>query len=85
MRIKTTEMMFALMENKKNHFHSTFNFISSHNGFRKGKLHLILSDTGTGKSTLIRSLMYDVLLSLPEDKKLLLILSEETEMDFELR
>ena len=82
MKIKKTERKFALLENKKRHFESAFKFISEHNGFRKGKLHLLLADTGSGKSTLIRSLMYDVLTSIPEDRKLLLILSEETETDF---
>lgn len=37
-----------------------FGFINDHFGFRKGKVHLLLGTTGSGKSTLTRSLLLDV-------------------------
>ena len=82
MEYNTTVIDFALRANRKVFLESHFKFISGHNGFRPGKCHLLMADTGAGKSTLARSMIYDILLSLPKDKKLLLILSEESEMDY---
>lgn len=37
-----------------------FSFINDHKGFRAGKRHVLIGTTGTGKSTLTRSLLLDV-------------------------
>lgn len=55
-------------------------FLREHKGLRPGKMHLFLSSTGAGKSTLMRTIMTDYLLN--NNGKILLWLSEETENDF---
>ena len=62
------------------HFYSRFKFINAHNGFRRGKMHVILGNPSSGKSTLTRSLMADAASN--EGVKILLHLSEETEIDY---
>lgn len=59
---------------------SCFNFLKSHNGLRPGKLHLAIGTTGSGKSTLVRALVLDILKNNPE-QSLVLYLSEENEED----
>jgi hypothetical protein len=46
---------------KEVHFHSKFGFANSTRGFRKGNLHLFIAGTGGGKSTIVRSLVRDIL------------------------
>lgn len=66
--------------NNKIFFKVRFNFINGHRGLRPGKIHLILGTAGSGKSTLIRSIIGDCAV----DKKVLLILSEEEIEDFQI-
>ena len=60
---------------------TAFGFLSAHNGLRKGKLHVLLSRTGGGKSTLGRSILFDALDNNP-DLIVFIYLSEEQEKDF---
>jgi len=55
-------------------------FLLEHSGLRNSKLHTILSSTGAGKSTLIRTILLDFLKL--NEGKVLLWLSEETISDF---
>lgn len=58
---------------------SKFEFLNSHYGLRPEKLHTFIAPPGAGKSTLIRTLLVDILTS---KKKPLLYLSEETLKEF---
>jgi archaellum biogenesis ATPase FlaH len=58
-----------------------FNFLRSHNGIRKKRLHLLIAPTGAGKSTVVRSILCDMVFR-NKDKKILLWLSEETKQEF---
>ena len=40
---------------------SQFEFLKIHNGFRPGELHMVIAPMGGGKSTLIRTMIYDQL------------------------
>lgn len=51
-----------------------FSFINDHKGLRPGKRHVLLGTTGTGKSTLTRSLVLDLALK----TKVVLYSTEET-------
>lgn len=62
-------------------FKSGIPFVKNHYGFRPGKMHMVLSRTSGGKSTLMRTLIADVLKFNPT-KKIGVILSEETETEF---
>ena len=68
---------------KKNmvvHHPSRFNFLSEHGGYKKGSMHLVMGISGGGKSTLVRSLLLDVLGSIKS--KVLVWLSEEDTKTF---
>ena len=65
----------------KSHFRSNFNFLKSHNGLRKNKLHLLIAPTHAGKSTFVRSVICDLVFR-NSDKKILLWLTEETIDEF---
>ena len=72
-------------ESNKKFFYSAFDFLNNHNGWRNGCLHTFLGTTGAGKSTLVRTLIVDAIQSIQErkqDSKILIILSEETRIDF---
>lgn len=58
------------------------NFLLEHNGLRKGFLHMILGSTGGGKTTLVRSILKDILHNNGDDQKVLLWLSEESADDY---
>lgn len=60
-----------------------FEFLLNINGWRKGKVHVVLGTTSSGKSTLIRSIIWDIIKnnSLP---KIACFLSEETCEDYQL-
>lgn len=70
---------------KKNttEFKTNFSFLNQHNGFRRGKIHLLLGTPSGGKSTLRNSVLFDFLICNP-DKKVFLWLSEETLNEFEI-
>jgi len=69
-------------ESKTRFLRSSLAFLNAHNGWRKGKLHVFLGKTSGGKSTLMRTLLADSLDAAQEGKKIGLILSEETKIDF---
>lgn len=62
------------------YYKSDFNFLKAHKGLRESKLHLLIGTTGSGKSTVVRSILFD-LLSKTKDKNILMLLSEETAND----
>ena len=66
--------------NNKLYFKVRFNFVNGHRGPRPGKIHLLIGTAGSGKSTLVRSIIGDC----AESKKILLILSEEDIEDFQI-
>jgi energy-coupling factor transporter ATP-binding protein EcfA2 len=68
---------------KEKHFTSKYFFLNSHNGLRRGKLHMFLAPSGSGKTTLTKSLLIDFLRNNPE-KKVALYLTEETTEEFKL-
>lgn len=72
------ELSMLISENKKQEYGSQYNFIRSHNGYRKGKIHLAIGPSSGGKSTLTRSLLLDALLSLRENELIHFHLSEES-------
>ena len=81
----TSTDMIALKQFNSFMFHkSNFSFLNQQNGWRDGQLHTILGSTGSGKSTFIRSIIYDFLLENPE-KTVLIYLSEEMVHDFKLQ
>ena len=63
------------------HVSSKFGFLNAHNGLRNGKLHVMMGSSHSGKSTLLRSLLFDALDNNP-DKKIFIFLTEESENDF---
>lgn len=60
------------------HFHSKFGWPNSHNGFRRGNMHLLIAGTGAGKSTLTRAIALDIVLHKENDCTVAVWLSEET-------
>jgi hypothetical protein len=62
-------------------FKTRFNFLLSHNGIRKNKLHTLLAPTHSGKSTAVRTLVVDMMVMNP-NSKILIWLSEESVNDF---
>lgn len=67
-----------IREQRQIHFHSAFGFLNSHNGFRRGAIHLVIGNTSGGKSTLIRSLVRDLILHPKNKIHLGIWLSEES-------
>lgn len=67
---------------KKVHFKSLYRFLNHHNGFRPMNMHIFLGTSGGGKSTMVRSLIVDVLARTPKGKKVLMWLSEESTDEF---
>jgi GTPase SAR1 family protein len=60
-------------------YDTQFNFINYHKGFRRGKLHVLLGDSSSGKSTLVKSILgYQTALK----RRIFLWLSEESCEDF---
>lgn len=67
---------------KLKNFSSSFGFLNSHNGLRRGCMHLLVAGTGAGKSTLTRSLIRDFLFNKENRFTLALWLSEETVREY---
>ena len=63
------------------YFNTKINFLHQHKGLRPNKMHLLIAPTHAGKSTLVRTLLIDFVFR-NKDKKVLLVLSEETKDDF---
>ena len=59
---------------------SKFNFLRDHYGLRPCNMHIILGTTGSGKSTLVRSILAELINA---KKKVLIYSCEETVEDFE--
>ena len=77
------EAKFYDEEMSRRHFSTRYNFLKSHNGFRKGNLHTFLGTSGGGKSTLMRSILLDLLNNMKgKDDFILLWLSEERARDY---
>jgi len=74
-----TEMLQS--EQNTIYFKSNYSFLRNHNGFRPEKMHVFMGVSGGGKSTLVRSLIIDILSCRPR-KKILLWLTEETVLQF---
>jgi len=72
----------ALMNSGEIHFRSGLNFLNTHNGLRDNSLHLLMPPTHTGKSTVIRTILRDVIKN-NHDKLTLVWLSEESAKDFD--
>lgn len=55
-------------------FKSNFNFLKAHKGFTDGEMHLLIAPKGAGKSSLMRSIIFEIIRS----NKVMIYLSEET-------
>ena len=69
-------------QNEKLQIKTNFQFLKAHNGLRKGKVHTFLGVTSGGKSTLMRSIIFELGFALRNDGKVLIWLSEESKEDF---
>lgn len=67
---------------KEIYFKSKLGFLNAHNGFRRGAIHLILGTTGGGKSTLVRTLLMDLLFEPEIQHHVSIWLSEEDVKDY---
>ena len=61
-------------ELKKVYFYSILDCFTAHNGFRNGEIHTLVGSRGSGKSTLSKTVILDLL---TQNKKVFLWLSEE--------
>jgi ABC-type proline/glycine betaine transport system ATPase subunit len=64
------------------HAHSKLGFLNAHNGLRRGSLHLVLGTTGGGKSTLVRTVLRDIIFNADNQLSVGVWLSEETVEDY---
>lgn len=79
---ETQEQARALTEESGEcHYRSKLNFLKSHNGLRKNKMHMLIAPTHSGKSTFVRSIVRDIVFN-NQDKKILIMLSEESVKEF---
>jgi archaellum biogenesis ATPase FlaH len=65
---------------RKVYFPTAFKFLQTHRGLRPGCIHTFMGTAGGGKSTLVRSLIIDIMGV--SRAKILLVLSEETRKEF---
>lgn len=63
------------------YFQTQIEFLKAHCGYRPGKMHILIGPTSGGKSTLVKTMLLDLVIHLG-DRKALLILSEERVKDF---
>lgn len=63
---------------REKHFASKLGFVNSTNGFRRGNMHLFIAGTGGGKSTLVRTLIRDLLFNPENNPAISIWLSEES-------
>lgn len=76
--LKPEEREELVRKLKTSHFkESVFDFINDHHGLRKGKTHVLMGTSGTGKSTLTRS----ALLDMARNHKVMLYSTEEDRED----
>jgi len=64
------------------HFYSGLNFLNAHNGLRRKSMHLLLGTTGGGKSTMVRTLLRDIIFNPKNDAQVSVWLSEESTADY---
>lgn len=69
-------------EQREVHFPSSLGFLNAHNGLRRGSFHIILGTTGGGKSTLVRTLIRDIVFCKEKEFHVALWLSEEEVKDY---
>lgn len=78
---KVKKTIFA---NQKLEVQSNLAFLNAHNGLRKGKIHTFMAGAGVGKSTLVRTILSDILdANMEQCPKIGLWLSEETTVDLQ--
>lgn len=63
-------------------FTSNIPFIRNMGGLHKGKLHVLMSGTHAGKSTMVRTIVVDLVNNIKKDEKVLVWLSGESVSDF---
>ncbi len=80
--LTNAERKIYIAKSLKVSWKSRFQFLQSHRGFRDGCIHLFLGTAGGGKSTLVRTLLIDILDHDKQNRNVLLQLSEETTADF---
>jgi hypothetical protein len=51
---------FFLHEQNREHLKTSFNFLKEHSGWRPGNVHLLIAPTHAGKSTWVRSVLWDI-------------------------
>jgi len=69
--------------NEKKDINSMFGFLNSHNGFRKGKTHILLGSSGGGKTSVVRSIIKDFLIQNKGEMTCGIYLSEENVEEFQ--
>lgn len=77
--ITESEKIVLVKDKEKTFFKSFLRFFNIHRGLRPGNLHLFIGPTGMGKSTLVRTIISDLL---KHEKTILLWLSEESLKNF---
>lgn len=88
MGVVMSDFKKALLENRlarndQMEIKTSLSFLTNVNGWRKGCVHVVLGTTSSGKSTLVRSIIHDILAN--NDKvNVSLFLSEETSDDYSL-
>lgn len=72
------------IEKKQNevHFPSSLGFLNAHNGLRRGSFHVVLGSTGGGKSTLIRTILRELIFAKSHNFQVGVWLSEEDVSDY---
>jgi len=79
MHFTQEELDAGIKESKESHFASSLSFLNAHNGLRKGSVHLVIGTASGGKSTLVRTLIRDLLFKKENLKHSISVwLSEET-------
>lgn len=73
------EMNQLVASSAEVHFHTRMGFLNAHNGLRRGSVHMVIGTAGGGKSTLIRTLLRDLLFNTKNEQySIVSWLSEET-------
>lgn len=76
--ISDEDLEFINKRLNEQYFESRFQFLDEHKGIRNGYLHLLIGTTGSGKSTLTRSIIEDCAV----DHRVLVWASEESKRDY---
>lgn len=69
-------------ENKEVYAHSNFAFLNAHNGFRRGCMHILMGTTGSGKTTVVRTILRDMIFNKNNALSIGVWLSEESLKDY---